>query len=154
SHPVAGRITALAARYEGRTHATSSTPAESEPWMWGSATLVTVTASTCMIVTVITAAGMAPRRTAPTGPSSSKDLPASFSVSALRGLLDAGGGLDAAEVLVDVVDEDALDHLLRAHGGHPDEGRPGLVELSVAEPADHGDRLGGVVAEERERRRL
>ena len=54
SHPVAGRITAFAARYEVSTQDTSSTPAESEPWMCGSATLVTVTSSTCITVTSIT----------------------------------------------------------------------------------------------------
>ncbi len=37
------------------THETSSTAADSEPWMCGSATFVTVTSSTCMTVTSITA---------------------------------------------------------------------------------------------------
>ena len=36
------------------THATSSTPAESEPCMWGSATLVTLVSSTCMTATTMT----------------------------------------------------------------------------------------------------
>src|SRR5215510_4217778 len=36
------------------THDISSTPAESEPCMWGRATLVMLVSSTCMIVTIIT----------------------------------------------------------------------------------------------------
>src|SRR6185503_9948352 len=36
------------------THATSSTLAESEPCMWGSATLVTLVSSTCMTATTMT----------------------------------------------------------------------------------------------------
>ena len=66
SHPVAGRITALAARYDVSTHETSSTPADSEPWMWGRATLVTVTSRTCITVTNITAPVIVHFRAAPT----------------------------------------------------------------------------------------
>ena len=45
---------ALAARYEVMTHATSSTLAESDPCMCGSATLVTLVSSTCITATTIT----------------------------------------------------------------------------------------------------
>src|SRR4029453_17365948 len=69
SQPVAGSTTALAARYQVSTQDTPSTPAESEPWMCGSATLVTVTSSTCITVTTITDAGMAHFRADPTGTS-------------------------------------------------------------------------------------
>src|SRR5262245_2835781 len=62
-------MTAFAARYDVSTQEISSTPADSEPCMCGSATLVTVTSSTCMMVTVMTVAVMAHRRSAPTGAS-------------------------------------------------------------------------------------
>ena len=65
SQPVAGRMTAFAARYDVRTQDTSSTSAESEPWMCGSATLVTVTSSTCITVTIITVIVISHFRTAP-----------------------------------------------------------------------------------------
>src|ERR1700738_3017225 len=42
---------ALAARYEVMTQVTSSTPADSEPCMWGSTTLVTLVSMTCITVT-------------------------------------------------------------------------------------------------------
>src|SRR5262245_50929832 len=67
SQPEAGSTTALAARYEVRTQDTSSTPADSEPWMCGSATFVTVTSSTCMTVTIMTVKVMSHLRVAPTG---------------------------------------------------------------------------------------
>ena len=51
------------------THETSSTAADSEPWMCGSATFVTVTSSTCMMVTSITAAVMVHLRAAESGAS-------------------------------------------------------------------------------------
>jgi hypothetical protein len=38
---------------------------------------------------------------------------------------------DAAEMLVDVAEEGALDHLLGAHGGHPREHSAGLRELGI-----------------------
>ena len=44
------------------THDISSTPAESEPCMWGRATLVTLASSTCMTVTIITETVIAHRR--------------------------------------------------------------------------------------------
>src|SRR5262245_63214153 len=59
SQPVAGMITALAARYEVNTQATSSTLAESEPCMCGSATLVTLVSTICITVTSMTANVMA-----------------------------------------------------------------------------------------------
>ena len=71
SHPVAGRITALAARYEVSTQEISSTPADSDPCMWGRATLMTVTSSTCITVTVMTVAVMAHRRNVLIGTSTS-----------------------------------------------------------------------------------
>ena len=40
----------------------SSTPAENDPCMWGSATLVMLVSSTCMTVTIITVNVMAHRR--------------------------------------------------------------------------------------------
>jgi hypothetical protein len=51
------------------TQETSSTPADSEPWMCGRATLVTVTSSTCMTVTSITEPVMAHLRAEPTADS-------------------------------------------------------------------------------------
>jgi hypothetical protein len=51
-----------------RTHDTSSTPADSEPWMCGSA-FVTVTSSTCMTVTSITAPVIVHFRVAASGSS-------------------------------------------------------------------------------------
>src|SRR5262249_8249353 len=53
-HRVAGMMTALAARKAVRTQDISSMPADSEPCMWGSATLVTLVSRTCMTVTIIT----------------------------------------------------------------------------------------------------
>ena len=90
SQPVAGRITALAARYEVSTHEISSTPAESEPCMWGSATLMTVTSSTCITVTVMTVAVIAQRRTAPIcGSDSAAAVPASSGAHRAAGSRDA-----------------------------------------------------------------
>src|SRR5262245_3731821 len=62
SQPVAGITTALAARYDVMTHDISSSPAENEPCMWGSATLVTLVSRTCRTVTIITLNVMAQRR--------------------------------------------------------------------------------------------
>jgi hypothetical protein len=46
--------TAFAARYDVTTHATSSTPAESEPCRCGSTTLVTLVSMICITVTSMT----------------------------------------------------------------------------------------------------
>src|SRR5207245_3373927 len=62
SQPVAGMMTALAARYDVMTQDISSRPADSEPCMWGSATLVTLVSRTCMTVTIITENVIAQRR--------------------------------------------------------------------------------------------
>src|SRR2546422_10573026 len=62
SQPVAGMTTALAARYDVMTQDISSMPADSEPCMWGRATLVTLVSRTCMTVTIITESVMAQRR--------------------------------------------------------------------------------------------
>src|SRR5262249_946651 len=62
SQPVAGMTTALAARKALMTQDISSTPADSEPCMWGSATLVMLVSRTCMTVTIITEKVMAHRR--------------------------------------------------------------------------------------------
>src|SRR5438445_5012965 len=62
SQPVAGMMMALAARNEVMTQDISSMPADSEPCMWGSATLVTLESSNCMTVTIITENVMAHRR--------------------------------------------------------------------------------------------
>src|SRR2546425_2597368 len=62
SQPVAGMTIALAARKDVMTQDISSMPAESEPCMWGSATLVTLVSRTCMTVTIITENVMAHRR--------------------------------------------------------------------------------------------
>ena len=55
SHPVIGRMIALATRYEVRTHVASSMLADRLPAMWGSDTLTTVVSSTSMNVANITA---------------------------------------------------------------------------------------------------
>src|SRR5712692_3529478 len=70
SHPVAGITIALAARYDVTTHDISSMLADSEPCMWGSATLVTLVSSTCMMTTIITVSVMAHRRAGESGASS------------------------------------------------------------------------------------
>src|SRR4029453_2096920 len=54
SQPVAGMMTALAARYEVRTQDTSSRPAESDPCRCGRTTLVTLVSRTCMKATTMT----------------------------------------------------------------------------------------------------
>src|SRR5262245_25679038 len=59
SHPVAGMMMALAARYEVITHDTSSRPADSEPWRWGRMTLVTLVSRICMNATTMTVRVMA-----------------------------------------------------------------------------------------------
>src|SRR5438094_7749657 len=71
SQPVAGMMMAFAARNEVMTHDISSIPAESEPCMWGSATLVTLVSRTCMTVTIITENVMAQRRVGVIGGGSS-----------------------------------------------------------------------------------
>ena len=86
SQPVAGRTTALAARYDVSTQDTSSTPAESAPWMCGRATLMTVMSSTCMIVTVMTVAVMAQRSAGVSGAS----FAAASLVASMRGTPAAG----------------------------------------------------------------
>src|SRR3970282_1888823 len=53
-------------------------------------------------------------------------------------LLRAGGGPDAAQVLVHVVDQDPLDRLRGRHGRHAGEHAGAAVELGVAESADEG----------------
>ena len=69
SQPVAGMTTALAARYDVMTQDISSSPAESDPCMWGRATLVTLVSRTCMTVTIITDIVMAQRRAGEIGAS-------------------------------------------------------------------------------------
>src|SRR2546427_12537395 len=59
SQPVAGMTIALAARKDVMTQDISSMPADSEPCMWGRATLVTLVSRTCMTVTIITESVMA-----------------------------------------------------------------------------------------------
>ena len=59
SQPLAGMMTALAARYEVITHDISSMLAEKLPCMCGSATLVMLVSSTCITVTIITEKVMA-----------------------------------------------------------------------------------------------
>ena len=59
SQPLAGMMTALAARYEVITHDISSMLARSEPCMCGSATLVMLVSRTCITVTIITEKVMA-----------------------------------------------------------------------------------------------
>src|SRR4030095_16689216 len=54
SQPVAGMMTALAAKYEVRTQDTSSRPAESDPCRCGRTTLVTLVSRTCMKATTMT----------------------------------------------------------------------------------------------------
>src|SRR5579872_1142685 len=55
SHPVMGRIIALATRYEVSTQVASSMVADILPAMWGSDTLTTVVSSTSMNVLNMTA---------------------------------------------------------------------------------------------------
>ena len=64
SQPVAGRITALAARNDVRTQVISSSEAERLPCMWGSATLVTLVSRTCIDATSMTAMVTSQRRAA------------------------------------------------------------------------------------------
>src|SRR5574342_669344 len=64
------------------THDISSTPAESDPCMWGSATLVMLVSRTCITVTIITDAVMAHFRKGESG--------SGFASGA--GGLPAGGG--------------------------------------------------------------
>src|SRR5262245_63423640 len=58
SHPVIGRMIALATRYEVSTHVASSIVTERLPAMWGSDTFTTVVSSTSMKVANITAMAM------------------------------------------------------------------------------------------------
>ena len=55
SHPVIGRLMALATRNEVSTHVISSTPADSVPRMWSSATLAMVTSRITRNVAIIVA---------------------------------------------------------------------------------------------------
>src|SRR5215813_1183439 len=59
SQPVAGMITALAARYDVITHDTSSSPADIEPCRCGRMTLVTLVSRICMKATTMTVRVMA-----------------------------------------------------------------------------------------------
>jgi hypothetical protein len=61
---------------------------------------------------------------------------------------------DASQVLVDVVDQDAVDGL--AHGHNRNVGRYGTapIELGVAQPANDGGRPGAARPEELEGLRL
>src|SRR5262245_15395058 len=61
---------------------------------------------------------------------------------------------DAAQVLVEVIEERALDHVLGAHRRHPREYRAGLRELGVGETADRGGGGRRALLEERDRLRL
>src|SRR5205823_3421600 len=62
----------------------------------------------------------------------------------LSASLGADGGADAAEVLLDVADEDLLHGLLSGHGRHTLEDAATAVELSVRERANHAGRRGRV----------
>src|SRR5687768_1944821 len=64
------------------THATSSTLADSEPCMWGSATLVTLVSSTCITATTMTenvSSHFRPGDSSPSPPASSTGLLAEVS---------------------------------------------------------------------------
>jgi len=58
SHPVMGRMIALATRYEVNAHVASSGVEDSDPAMCGSETFTTVVSSTSMNVLVITVMAM------------------------------------------------------------------------------------------------
>src|SRR5258708_39591703 len=58
SHPVIGRMIALATRYDVSAHVASSMLADRLPAMWGSDTLTTVVSSTSMKVANITEIAM------------------------------------------------------------------------------------------------
>src|SRR5579872_4175602 len=58
SHPVIGKMMALATRYDVSVHVASSVLAERLPAMWGRETLTTVVSSTSMKVLDITAMAM------------------------------------------------------------------------------------------------
>ena len=64
SQPVAGMITALAARYDVITHDTSSSPADIEPCRCGRMTFVTLVSRICMNATTMTVRVMAHFRVA------------------------------------------------------------------------------------------
>src|SRR5215813_1319397 len=64
SQPVAGMITALAARYDVITHETSSSPADIDPCRCGRMTLVTLVSRICMKATTMTVRVMAHFRVA------------------------------------------------------------------------------------------
>ena len=59
SQPVAGMITAFAARYDVITHDTSSSPADIDPCRCGRMTLVTLVSRICMKATTMTVTVMA-----------------------------------------------------------------------------------------------
>src|SRR3954462_8749143 len=58
SHPVIGRMMALATRYDVTVHVASSMLADRLPAMWGSDTLTTLVSSTSMKVASITEIAM------------------------------------------------------------------------------------------------
>src|SRR5262252_10351004 len=58
SHPVIGRMIALATRYDVTVHVASSMVADRLPAMWGSDTLTTLVSSTSMKVASITEMAM------------------------------------------------------------------------------------------------
>src|SRR5262249_11335755 len=61
---------------------------------------------------------------------------------------------DALEMLVDVIEQDAVDDLLAAHRGHAREDHSALGEVGVAEPAEHRGRRGGALLVQRDGLRL
>src|SRR2546430_13487595 len=56
----------------------------------------------------------------------------------------ADGGADAAEVLLDLADEDLLHGLLSGHGRHTLEDAATAVSVLVLQPASHSGRRGRV----------
>ena len=57
-------------------------------------------------------------------------------------------------MLVDVVDQDAVDGLVHGHDRNVGQHRAAPIELGVAQPGNDGGRLGAVRPEELERLRL
>src|ERR1051326_6738792 len=71
--------------------------------------------------------------------------PASSSISRTRGTGSGADGLaDAAQMVLDVVDQDALDGLLGGHGRYAGEHGAALLQIRVGEPAHY--RGGGLHA--------
>ena len=102
SHPVAGSAMALAARYEVSTHETSSSPAESAPWMWGRATLVTLVSRTWSTDTSMTVTVMAQRRALPSGGRPRPARPAPLPARPRRQRVSVGMGCDDSASRPDV----------------------------------------------------